>query len=159
LLRRHSGERRRRVSQVSAGQRDDSDAAERSHYHHYGRALMADANVALTTFTTGALTVAALNWLKGSEYFPWITRQSTTLLRVLSAAAAVASGAGIQHIWNGTDHSLVITGITVPNVAGFVWAIVKQFTMNETLFQVTKAKSDPAVVKAVAPEAAQPEKT
>lgn len=114
---------------------------------------MADANVALTTFTTGAMTVAALNWIKQSPYFPWITKEKTTLLRILSALAATASGVGISHVWNSADHSLVISGITISNVAMFFWAILKQFTMNETLFQVTKAKSDPAVVAAVAPEA------
>jgi predicted membrane protein len=118
---------------------------------------MADSNIALTTFTTGAMTVAALNWLKSSPYFPWITKEKTTLLRFLSAAAAVASGAGIQHVWNPTDHSLVISGLTVTNVALFFWAIGKQFAMNETIFQVTKRTSDPAVVRAVAPAAARAE--
>jgi hypothetical protein len=120
---------------------------------------MADANVALTTFTTSAMTVAAINWLKASKYFPWITKEKVTLLRFLSIGAAVASGAGIGHVWNPTDHSLVISGLTVTNGALFLWAIVKQFTMNETIFQATKPSSNPAVVEAVAPEAAKPEKS
>jgi hypothetical protein len=99
---------------------------------------MADANIAMTTFTTGALTVAALNWLKQSPWFPWITKERNTLVRILSIVAATASSAGIGHIWNSADHSLVISGLTLPNVVGFAWAAVKQFAMNETLFQVTK---------------------
>lgn len=99
---------------------------------------MADSNIALTTFTTGALTVAALNWLKGSQYFPWITKEKTTLLRWLSAVAAVAASAGIGHVWNAADHSITISGLTLPNIVTFAWGAIKQFAMNETLFQVTK---------------------
>ena len=99
---------------------------------------MADANIAMTTFTTGALTVAGLNWLKASPWFPWITKERNTLVRILSIVAATASSAGIGHIWNASDHSLIISGLTLPNVVGFVWAATKQFAMNETLFQVTK---------------------
>lgn len=118
---------------------------------------MADSNIALTAFTTSAMTVAALNWLKGSKYFPWITREKATLLRVLSAGASVAAGVGIGHVWNAADHSLVISGLTLSNVARFSWAIVRQFAMNETIFQATKPSSNPAVVMAVAPEAAAKE--
>lgn len=120
---------------------------------------MADANVALTTFTTSAITVGILNWIKHSKYFPWITREKTTLLRVLSIAASLATGVGIQHVWNSTDHSLLISGLTGTNIAAFAWAVVKQFTANETIFQMTKPSSNPAVVEAVAPEAAKPDKS
>jgi len=99
---------------------------------------MADANIAMTTFTTGAVTVAALNWLKSSPYFPWITKEKNTLVRALSVVAAIGTSAGIGHVWNSADHSLVISGLTLPNVVGFLWAAVKQFAMNETVFQVTK---------------------
>jgi hypothetical protein len=108
---------------------------------------MADSNIALTTFTTGAMTVAALNWVKASPWFPWITKEKTTLLRLLSAVAATASGVGISHVWNSADHSLIISGITTTNVALFFWAILKQFAMNETLYQTTKRTSDPKVVQ------------
>ena len=115
---------------------------------------MADANVLMTTFTISGITVAAINWMKRSKYFPWITREKIWLLRIMSAAAATASGVGISHVWNATDHSLVIGGLTGANLAAFAWAITKQFTMNETIFQATKPQSNPAVVEAVAPQAA-----
>jgi hypothetical protein len=115
---------------------------------------MADANVLMTTFTISGITVAAINWLKRSKYFPWITKEKIWLLRIMSAAAATASGVGISHVWNATDHSLVIGGLTGANLAAFAWDITKQFTMNETIFQATKPQSNPAVVEAVAPQAA-----
>ncbi|MGC2234270.1 MAG: hypothetical protein WBA09_22405 [Candidatus Acidiferrum sp.] len=115
---------------------------------------MADANVLLTTFTVSGITVAAINWLKRSEYFPWITKEKTTLLRGMSIVVAAASGVGIQHVWNSADHSLIISGLTGANMVAFLWAIIKTFTMNETIFQATKPASNPAVVEAVAPASA-----
>jgi hypothetical protein len=115
---------------------------------------MADANVLLTSFTISGITVAALNWLKRSKYFPWITKEKVWLLRLFSAAAATASGVGITHVWSSADHSILIGGLTLANLWAFLWAITKQFTMNETIFQATKPTSNPAVVEAVAPEAA-----
>ena len=117
---------------------------------------MADANLVLTQFTTSALIVAAINWLKASKYFPWITKEKTALLRMMSIAAATATSVGIGHVWNSADHSLLITGITWAAVFAFFWALIKSFVMNETIFQATKPTSDPAVVQAVAPEAAPP---
>jgi hypothetical protein len=115
---------------------------------------MADANVVMTTFTASAITVAAINWLKRSKAFPWITKEKIWLLRVMSAAAATASGVGINHVWNAADHSLVISGLTMANLGLFAWAVVKQFVANETIFQATKPQSNPAFVAAVAPAVA-----
>jgi hypothetical protein len=115
---------------------------------------MADSNVLLTSFTISGITVAAINWLKRSKYFPWITKEKVWLLRVLSAVVATASSVGITHVWNSTDHSILISNLTVATLWAFAWALTKQFTMNETIFQATKPTSNPAVVEAVAPEAA-----
>ena len=112
---------------------------------------MAEANVLLTTMTVSGITVAAINWLKRSKYFPWITKEKIWLLRVMSAAAATATGVGITHVWNPTDHSILIAGLTAANLWVFGWAIIKQFTANELVFQTTKPSSAPVVVKAVAP--------
>jgi hypothetical protein len=115
---------------------------------------MADANVLLTSFTISGITVAAINWLKRSKYFPWITKEKVALIRVLSVVVATATGVGITHVWSGADHSILIGGLTLANLWAFLWAITKQFTMNETIFQATKPTSNPAVVEAVAPAAA-----
>ena len=54
-----------------------------------------DANLAMTHFTIGAVTVAALQWVKASPWFPWIVKGKTTLLRIISAAVAAATAVGI----------------------------------------------------------------
>jgi hypothetical protein len=109
-----------------------------------------DNNVVLTTFTSSAVSVAVINWLKSSKYFPWITKEKIALLRILSVLAAAASGVGINYIWSATDHSLLVSGLTLANGGAFAWALLKHFAMNETIFQATKR---PGTLKPVAPPA------
>jgi hypothetical protein len=109
-----------------------------------------DNNVVLTTFTSSAISVTVINWLKSSKYFPWITKEKITLLRVFSIIAAAASGVGINYVWSATDHSLLVSGLTAANGAAFAWTLLKHFAMNETIFQATKR---PGTMKAIPPPA------
>lgn len=115
---------------------------------------MAVENVALTSITVSGITVAALQWMKRSKYFPWITKEKVVLMRILSGFVAAAAAVGISYQWNAADHTLTIAGLTLGGVASLGWAWVKQFTMNEIVWQTTKPSSSPAVVEAVAPVAA-----
>src|SRR5208337_605218 len=99
--------------------------------------MVAD-NLALTQFTVSAIVVTVINWLKASQYFPWITKEKTTLLRLLSVLGAAATSVGITWAWNPAMHSLTITGITLTAVLMLLWTTVKSFAMNEVLFQATK---------------------
>lgn len=103
--------------------------------------MAADANVVMTHITTSALTVAAINWLKASPVFPWITKAKTNLLRLLSGLAAAGFAVGIHASWNSADHSLVITGLSYSAVGLAIWEFLKQFAMNEMIHQATKNKS------------------
>jgi hypothetical protein len=109
---------------------------------------MADANIVLSTFTSSAVSVAFINWMKASKYFPWITKEKTTLLRILSIVAASASGVGINYLWNPVDHSIVVSGLTLANGGALLWALLRHFAMNETIFQATKPQRSQAQVAA-----------
>jgi len=113
--------------------------------------MMADANVAMTHFTIGAVTVAALQWLKSSSWFPWIQAGQTYLLRAISALAAAGTAVGIGYTWNAHDHSLTITGLTLAGIAFAFWAWLKQFAVQEFMYRATKPPSTvaPAVLVGV----------
>ena len=115
---------------------------------------MAVENVALTSVTISGITVAAIEWLKRSKMFPWITKEKVVLLRVLSCIGTAAAAVGISYQWNATDHTLTIAGLTLSGIVGLSWAWIKQFTLTEIVYQTTKPSSNPAVVAAVAPAAA-----
>jgi hypothetical protein len=106
-----------------------------------------DNNVVLTTLAVSGTSVAVLNWIKASPWFPWITKEKVKLLRVLSALSALAAGTGIHWVWTTTDHSFAVSGLTAANVLALCMAIYKQFVANEVIYQMTKRTSDPKVVQ------------
>ena len=114
---------------------------------------MADANVLATSLTAGGITVAAIQWLKNSKYFPWITKEKVVLLRFISGFCAAATSVGIHSVWTSDTHTLVISGITVTAVATAAWVFLKQCVMNEMIWRATKPVTSPlppAEVKDVA---------
>jgi hypothetical protein len=104
-----------------------------------------DANIAMTHFTIGAVTVAALQWLKSSPWFPWIQAGQTKLLRAISALAAAGTAVGIGYTWNAQDHALTITGLTLTGIALAAWAWLKQFAVQEFMYRATRPSSASAV--------------
>jgi hypothetical protein len=112
-----------------------------------------DSNIAITQFTTGALTVAAMNWLKGQSWFPLVQAGKAKLNRSVAAFVAFCSSLGVHFVWNGAEHSLAIQGLTLSVIAASLYHWASQMATQEVIYQATKAKSDPAVVAAVAPEA------
>jgi hypothetical protein len=106
-----------------------------------------DNNVVLTTLAFSGTSVAMLNWIKASPWFPWINKEKVALLRMLSALSALAAGTGIHWVWTATDHSFAVSGLTAANVLALGAAIYKQFVANEVIYQMTKRTSDPKVVE------------
>lgn len=113
--------------------------------------MAADANVVMTHLTSSGITVFALQWLKNSKYFPWITDEKMWLLRMLSGLAAAGTAVGISTTWNGANHELVIGGLTLAAVTAAVWAFAKQFVMNEMVWQATKTKNGNGAAAPVLP--------
>jgi len=113
---------------------------------------MADANLALTTVTASGITVAAIQWLKNSKYFPWITKEKIVLLRFISAFGAVLASVGISYVWSPETHTLVINGLTLGAAFTATWVFIKQCVINEMVWKMTKpvtAPLPPAEVKEV----------
>ena len=106
-----------------------------------------DNNVVLTTLAVSGTSVAVLNWVKASPWFPWITKEKVAMLRSLSALSALAAGTGIHWVWTASDHSFAVSGLTLANVLALGAAIYKQFVANEVIYQMTKRTSDPKVVQ------------
>jgi hypothetical protein len=124
--------------------------------------VAAEANVVITQITTGALTVAFINWLKSSSVFPWITAERKTLLRVIAGVLAGVKAIGITYTWNPDAHTLVIGGLTLATILGGTWHWLQSFVTQELIYQTTKSRqpagtiavpvvNDVAVIPAAAP--------
>lgn len=117
---------------------------------------MAAENVVLTHVTISAVAVAAINWLKASPYFPWITKEKDNLLRAFSALGAAAGGIGIDHAWDPATHTLTFTGLSLAAIAMAAWSWLKQFALQEFMYRATKTPPAPIVQAAPAPQLVAP---
>jgi hypothetical protein len=91
-------------------------------------------------FTSGAMAVYAIEWLKGKSWCPWITADTKTLNRFISGAAAALAVMGIS--WS-YDPSVGGT-ITLPALSLLltgVWEWLKQFSLQQVLFDAVVQKA------------------
>ena len=105
-----------------------------------------DSNIAITQFTTSALTVGALQWLKAQPWFPLVSEGKATLNRIVAAFVAFCTSLGVHFVWNGAEHTLVISGLTIGTIAVSLYHWLSQMATQEVIYQATANRS-----KAVAP--------
>lgn len=113
-------------------------------------------NIVITQVTTSAIVVAAIQWLKSSRFFPWITKESGAMSRFVSALLAAGAAVGIHTTWDPSAHALTITGLTAFGIALATWEWAKSFVLNELIYRSTvkPQKADPPIV--VVNQPAQP---
>jgi hypothetical protein len=98
-----------------------------------------------TQVVASAVTVWLLQWAKNTRKIPWITQDTATLNRLLSALAAAAAAVGIHASYSAG--TLTITGLTLSGIvlAALTW--LKAFAFNEIIYQA--AYNRPASVAAM----------
>ena len=94
---------------------------------------MEPSNEIMTHLTTGAVVVYAIEWLKQWPQFRWLTADSGTVNRVVSALAAAMIAFGIS----ATGDAATGWVIQIPSVAvlwSSGWEFVKQLTVQQVLY-------------------------
>ena len=104
----------------------------------------------VSQLTSAALVVYALQWLKRSKLFPWITAETTTLNRWVGAAAAGLSAIGIHLAFTATagtpgSYVITVTGLTLPNVLHGVWHWANQYALQQITYDAVTSKAVTAV--------------
>lgn len=88
---------------------------------------------AMTHLTTGAVIVYAIEWLKRVPQLRWITTDSGTVNRIVSAIAAAAVAFGISASGDAsTGWTIHIPAVSVLLAGG--WEFVKQFTVQQLIW-------------------------
>ena len=102
--------------------------------------------------TTGAVVVYALEWLKSAGWCPWISADTKRLNRVLSAILAATAAVGIGWTYEASQGTLVITGLTASGLltGGYEW--IKQFSVQQLLFDGVIAKQTVTVLPPSPPQ-------
>ena len=90
--------------------------------------------------TTGAVIVYGIEWLKKSPWFSRITPETKVLNRIVSAVLAAIASVGISWQYDAHLGQLVITGLTWSTVAVSAWEFLKQFVMQQLVFDGVIAK-------------------
>lgn len=87
-----------------------------------------------------ALVSYAIEFIKGSKYFPFITAESAKVNRFVSVVLSGLSALGIHVVCSKLNHSCVFTwtdGITVLTV---LWHWVSQFVYQHLIYKVAVKK-------------------
>ena len=87
----------------------------------------------------------ALEAIKRSRWFPWITGETEKLNHLASAVAAtlLAAGIGISSSWDSSSATYVLTlsGLTATNVFNFVSTAVGNYMLQKGWFKVLFTKT------------------
>lgn len=98
----------------------------------------------LSQFTSAAIVVYALQWIKGAGWCQWLTMETESLNRVVAAIAAAGSAIGIHAAYDTTGGVLTISGLTLAGVIHGVWHWANQFALQQLAFDaVVKPKKQP----------------
>jgi hypothetical protein len=106
-----------------------------------------DASSTLSSQATVAVVVSfAIQWLKKSPWFPWLTVETQKLNRWVAVVVAAATGFGIYATW--TNGALTITGLTPANLWHAATHVVEQWTFQHAAYRTLIAPPLPGAVQA-----------
>jgi hypothetical protein len=103
--------------------------------------LMAEANIAISTFTTSAVVVFVMQRLKSAKWFPLIEAGKTWLNRGISIGAAALGALAINYVWNPNSRTLVITVPTLAALGLAAWHWLNHYAMQEVIYQSAVSKN------------------
>lgn len=90
---------------------------------------MAAESVLATQITLGLIGSGVLNLLKKSNAVTFVHDNSKVLNHMILLVTSAAGAVGVHTAWNGTEHSLVITGLDVATIFTSLWIWAKQWTI------------------------------
>jgi hypothetical protein len=94
-------------------------------------------SIVMTHVTAAGLSVAVIQWLKNSPYFPWITAERDRLLRGIAILTAAIGAVGVTWTWHPDARELIFKIPTLAVFFGMLAAWVKSFVMQELVYRAT----------------------
>lgn len=90
----------------------------------------------LSHLTSAAIVVYLIQWLKRASWVPWLTPETTTLSRIVSAILAAGSAIGLHVAYDSAGGVLTVTGLTVGSLLHGVWEWLNQFALQQLAYDV-----------------------
>ena len=91
-----------------------------------------------TQLGAAALVSFALNWLKQSSWFPWITAETEKLNRLVMIAGAGLATLGISVHCDWTNHNCLVSGLDAHTVIAGFWMWCQQIAITHGWYRATK---------------------
>ena len=88
-----------------------------------------------------AIIVAALQWLKNSKWFPWLSAETEKANRIIAVLLAGAAALGVHTNFDHTTGVLTITGLTLATIWSGLYNWLVSFVTQQTLFKVTVSQA------------------
>lgn len=92
--------------------------------------------------TTGAVVVYAIEQLKKSKRFPWIDKNTTTLIRLLNVSTAFAVSIGINYHYDTANRDLTIHIPMAAVLVDQLWEWAKQLVTQQIIYDSAIAGKD-----------------
>lgn len=95
-----------------------------------------DPSLFVSSGATAVIAAYALQAVKKSPLFPWLTVETGRLNLAVSILIASLASLGIHYQWHGAeDGTLIITGLTLANLKAFVTHAAAQWTAQHVAYR------------------------
>lgn len=88
----------------------------------------------LSQLTSSAVVIYAIELVKRSHWFPWLTAETRTLNRVAAVIGSLIAAVGIHYSYDASAGALVITGLTTWGVAHGIWHWAQQYAITQLAY-------------------------
>lgn len=88
-----------------------------------------DANILSTQVTVAAAGAYILRLIQKWDKLPWVTAHTDGISIAFRAIIAFCSAIGISATWNGPEHALTITGLSVVTISYGLWHVFTLYAM------------------------------
>lgn len=104
---------------------------------------------ASTVLTSSALIAYAIEALKRSKWFPWLSQQSARANHIASVVLTFVASIGIGYKFDSEQHTLAFTNVCLMCVLHGMWAWAKSYVATKVIYQgvISKANPIPVVIE------------
>lgn len=95
-----------------------------------------DASIISTQITTAAAGAYVLRLIQKWDKLPWITAHTQGVSVAMRAALAFIGTVGITWKWDGADHVLTITGLSLVTIGAGLWHVFSLYAMQHAWGQL-----------------------
>ena len=88
-----------------------------------------------TQITAGAVAVFVIQLMKRWSALPWISHITPKMNRAVAIVSSFLTAVGVHVAYSSVEHTLLISGLTLTGIFGMMWVWVKQFALQEYVYQ------------------------